>query len=221
MIKKDGRLLVLLQISKDIYVTYYIESSNSLFGPVYSSLNLADTIDVKVLGDNVFSCNNGTLTELHIEKVKTFNSERLIPTMDKFINEEFDSSITDDHNAYSAEAESVEYIFTLIPPIIDNSFVESNIYDEIHSLEKELVLVNKLNVEKIDESYHSFLEEDYGILSFLEKGNELTNGISGSVKKCDYHGYYRVLNHYCELYENFNFTLEIQVSMILLIFPRI
>lgn len=205
--KDDGRLMVLSLMPNGCYSTYYIENANSLYGHVYKSLHLPDEVKTNALKDNVYSCINGNLRKLKIEKLKTIELDRYIETMEDFINEKFDSSIVSKHNDYSAEAESVEYLFTLIPPAIDDSFKESSIYDKVHDLNKQFNELKDLDNEKIEKEYHCFLDEDFGLIDFLNKSSEFVDAFNGSVKKCNYKGYLNVMRNTLNLFEGMNSSL--------------
>lgn len=205
--KNDGSLLVLTLLPDNTFSRYYVQNTDGLFREVFRSMILPDNVKTDSLKGDVYSCVKGSLRKMSIAKLKTIELERPILKMEDFINENFDSSIVEEHNEYSAESNSVEYKFTLIPPMIDNTYMESSIYDEVHKLNKDFNSISTLNIEKIKTNYNECLDGDFGLLSFLENSKKFINTFNGFVEKCEYKGFSNVVKKICDLFNETNNSL--------------
>lgn len=83
-----------------------------------------------------------------------------IPLMPDFISETFDKSETDEHNKYSAIAKNVEYQFTLVPPLKDDTYKPSCIYEPILALNKEIKTICKIDFVNAIDEIRKFSEQD-------------------------------------------------------------
>ena len=128
-----------------------------------------------------------------------------ISLMSDFISETFDKSETDKHNQYSAIAKNVEYQFTLVPPLKDDTYKLSCIYEPILSLAKEIKKVYKIDFVKAIEEIKNFSEQeglsyvfaeindwykwfvkavnDYTLKGFYSKNEQLLNLLKDTQKR--------------------------------------
>lgn len=210
----DNTLSCVLMIKDDLFVTYPIENIYAYLGQEYKCCFYDDRLDTNDLKGELFSCYNGSLRKLEIIDKKIIPIDVSVGLMSDFIEEKFDSSITNSHNDYSAEAIKVEYQFTLIPPMIDNSYAESSIYDDVHNLKKDWNHLQTLNVKRITNDYYTFMTEDFGILEFIDEANKFTNQLDQMVNNCAYNNYYSIVNKIYELFSNFNeYLIEVLKHM--------
>lgn len=114
-----------------------------------------------------------------------------IPLMSDFISETFDESETDKHNQYSAIAKNVEYQFTLVPPLKDDSYKSSCIYEPILSLAKEIKKVYKIDFVKAIDEIKEFSEQE-GLSYVFAEINNWSKWFVKAVNDCEYKNYYSI-----------------------------
>lgn len=112
-----------------------------------------------------------------------------IPLMPDFISETFDKSETNEHNKYSAIAKSVEYQFTLVPPLKDDTYKLSCIYEPILALNKEIKKVYKIDFVNAIDEIREFSEQD-GLSFVLAEINDWYKWFVKSVSEYSYKRYY-------------------------------
>ena len=207
LVNKNDTLSCLTVGPKDFFVTYPIAKVSALLGSMFRCGFYADTVDVKAFQGDVYTCHDGQLTRLNIQEKKVVSIDVPIHEMADFVTESFDFSITDEHNRHAAEAKKVEYRFTLIPPLYDESFSESTIYEPLHALLKKWKALQCLDIEKIKSDYHSFLDQDFGIIDFLDSSVSFTNHLTKAVKDCSYTGYYTWTKAAADLFQYYDETL--------------
>ena len=207
LVHRDLSLSCLVIGTKGFFILYPIEKKTTLLGSEYKCGFYADTVDTKSLQGEIYSCNNGTIKKLEIAEKRTVSIDVPVQEMADFVTERFDASITEKHNRYSAEAKKVEYRFTLIPPLFDESYSESKLYEPLHNLLKKWNALQKLDIKKIEEDYNSILEEDFGLASFLAQTIPVSERLSKAIKKCTYKGFYSWLKEISDIYRYMNDTL--------------
>lgn len=112
-----------------------------------------------------------------------------IPLMPDFISETFDKSETNEHNKYSAIAKNVEYQFTLVPPIIDDTYKLSCMYEPILALNKKIRTIGKFDFVNAIDEIRKFSEQD--VLSFVFTGiNDWYKWLVKAVSEYNYKSYY-------------------------------
>ncbi len=201
---KNRTLSCLIVGKKDLFIIHPIEKVFGMLGAAYKCGFYEDTIDTKSLQDGLYSCYKGIISKLNIAEKKVVEIDVRVPEMVDFVAAAFDSSITEKHNDYSAKAIKVEYHFTLIPPLFDETYKESAIYEPLHTLSKQWKSLQKLNIEKIKADYHSFIEEDFGLIDFLNSSITFTEMLLKSVKDCSYKGYYTWVKATADLYRYYD-----------------
>lgn len=204
LVNKDKTLECLVDSKKNFFITYQIQKVSSFLGKEYSCGFYADTVDTKTLSGEIYTCYNGELKKLDIADKKIIRIDVPIKEMSDFMSEKFDSSAVEQHNLYSAEAVNVEYRFTLIPPLFDESYSESKIYEPVHTLCKKWKGLQRLDIERIKSDYNAFLQEDFGIVDFLDSSVSFTETLTKAVKGCAYTGYYTWLKATADLYCYYN-----------------
>ena len=201
VIYNDGKISCAQVLKKNLIVPFYIESIYSYLKNCYQCDFYPDVLDTRALSSTVYSCYNGKLNKLNIEDQKIIDIPVAIDLMSDFVDSKFDSSITDRHNDYSAEARSVKYCFSLIPPIIDKSYYESKIYDETICLKSEWDKMQILKFDKIKADYKAYLEEDFGILHFINEAQLFNKEFNRRESECDYTNYYNWIKETIDLYD--------------------
>ena len=112
-----------------------------------------------------------------------------ISLMSDFISETFDKSETDKHNQYSAIAKNVEYQFTLVPPLKDDTYKLSCIYELILSLAKEMKKVYKIDFVKAIEEIKNFSEQE-GLSYVFAEINDWYKWFAKAVNDYTFKGFY-------------------------------
>lgn len=121
-----------------------------------------------------------------------------IPLMSDFISETFDKSETDKHNQYSAIAKNVEYQFTLVPPLKDDTYKLSCIYEPILALTKEIKKVYKIDFVKAIEEIKNFSEQE-GLSCVFAEINDWAKWFVKAVSEYGYKRYYSKNKNYLDL----------------------
>lgn len=190
VVYKNNTLSCVTMTNSGFYLSYPIEKTSAFLGMKYKSGYYKDSIETDKLKGEIYSCYNGKIEKLNIIDKKIIPININIDLMSDFVSESFDSSIVEKHNDYSAEAKKVEYQFTLIPPLFDSKYVESNIYDGIHELYSKWNNLQVLKAKRIRDDYNAFMDEDYGFIDFLSETEKFTKEFDKRVEKCDYKDYY-------------------------------
>lgn len=190
VVYKNNTLSCVTMTNSGFYLSYPIEKTSAFLGMKYKSGYYKDSIETDKLKGEIYSCYNGKIEQLNIIHKKIIPININIDLMSDFVSESFDSSIVEKHNDYSAEAKKVEYQFTLIPPLFDSKYVESNIYDGIHELYSKWNNQQVLKAKRIRNDYNAFMDEDYGFIDFLSETEKFTKEFDKRVEKCDYKDYY-------------------------------
>jgi len=201
IINKDLSLTSANLTQKGFYVSFPVENINSFIGETFICGMYEDNYDLSKGSKDLFTCYNGRNIELKIEQSNTISIDCKINEMDDFINEKFDSSIVEKHNDYSNVSKKTIYEFTLIPPIFDNTYNYSNIYDEIKSLADDWIKLQNINTNKIIKEHDSFMKSDYGLINLLKFSEYFTDELKDKVKKYNYTNY---LIFVCDALNKFN-----------------
>ena len=138
--------------------------------------------------NNVFVWSNGEIAKLEIKPNIDINIDVAFENYSDFAEQKFDMSIVDDYNNYSNLTKQVTYNFILIPPVVDNTFIVSQIYQDVSKIcdewkskkDKNSMDKFKSKLLEIDKS-NSFVE----FLSLLDSIEKQLTQLS-LVKKADY-----------------------------------
>ena len=198
LVKENNELLGLTSLKDNVNVTYSIKDAFSYLGKQYKNCSFDDVIDCSKLIGEYYSCFNGVNEKLNINDVYKVENERKIAFMEDFINEVFDNSICNNHNDYSAKAKSVDYIFTLVPPVIDDSYRLSTIYEPIINLKKELKTINIIDFEKAIEEIKTFSEQE-SLPYVFDEINDWYKWFVNAVNEYKYKSYYSKTSNFLNL----------------------
>ena len=124
-----------------------------------------------------------------------------IPLMPDFISETFDKSETNEHNKYSAIAKNVEYQFTLVPPLKDDTYKLSCIYKPILSLAKEIKKVYKIDFVNAIDEIREFSEQD-GLSFVFAEINDWYKWLVKAVDEYTYKRYYSKNSQFLNLLQD-------------------
>ena len=205
IVRKDNSIYRMISLNDECIVLSPIEKIGRYVGELFKSLFLTDTVDVNKFPAKVYTCYDGKNEPLNIVDEITISEGVVINEMQDFINEVFDSSITEKHNDYSNRAKAVRYQFTLVPPLMDASYHESSIYAPIHRLYDEWIAFNEINLDRIVDDYRSFMNNDVKLIAFVAYAKGIADKLSQMVTECSYIDYYVTLEeaiHEYETYQN-------------------
>lgn len=188
----NNHIFELNRLEQNIYISHEIPDLYNSFGDLFKCCLFDDVISCDKI-NNKFCILKGKIVKLHIQEKRVVEKEIFIESMSEFINEKFDNSICENHNSYSTQSKNVEYIFTLIPPLIDNSYSESHLYDEIHKLEKEWKKIQVLNISEIKSRYNLILNNEYGLINVLNCSESFYKEFNNMVKNVTYSNFYSLI----------------------------
>ena len=188
----DNRIFELSYIRNNANITFQIPNFYNSFGNLFKCCLFEDVVSCDKINDK-FCILKGEICKLNIQEKIVIKNDVFIESMSEFLKEKFDISICESHNNYSTQSKIVEYIFTLIPPLIDNSYFESHIYDEIHKLKRKWKKIQVLNISEIESRYNLILNNDYGLINVLNCSEAFYNEFSNMVKYIKYSNFYSLI----------------------------
>lgn len=201
MLLKNGNIKKMSLLNDEALITYSIPTLKDHIGKLYIN-------DSKIKTNaNLYICLDGIIKSLNIVSKKTIKVDVPIKHMSDFVDDKFDSSIVDSHNDYSSEAKSVEYQFTLIPPIFDKTYKVSKIYDEVISLIDEWNHSQIIDFENIKKDYFDYADEDFGIINLLDKSSRFTKSLNNRKLEYDFVDFNKEIKNTIRLFENLNDNL--------------
>lgn len=218
IVTENYELVSVNLLKGNAYVSTPIKNTSSYFGNLYKCCFLPDVLNSDELKNDYYCCSDGKIDRLNVEETKIINVEIKMTSMEQFINAQFDSSITDSHNDYSALAKNVQYRFTLIPPLFDDSYVESHIYDGIHRLTELWKTSQNIDFDGIRSDYSACLSQDYGLMALFDATQNFSVSLNRMVKKIDYKQYYDVIH---KILNTFQYTKDKLNDILSLMFNEI
>ena len=190
IVRQNNQLSVLTLLKGNLPYACPIRDAFAFFGKQYKCCFLNDVLDSDKLNGNYYTCFGGKISKLNIEPSLVKEITVPIATMEHFVNAQFDSSVCDKHNDYSAIAQKVEYRFTLTPPIMDDSYTVSHVYDGINALTEQWRKLQTLKFNRIRDDYYGILLQDYGLINCLGTAQQFTKRLTEKVSKINYANYY-------------------------------
>lgn len=201
MLLKNGDIKKINLLDNKVPTIYSIPTIKDYIGKLYIN-------DSKIKANaNLFICLDGIIKSLNIVSKKTIKINVPIKRMSDFVDDKFDSSIVESHNDYASEAKSVEYQFTLIPPIFDKTYGISKIYDEVISLIDEWNHSQIIDFENIKKDYFDYADEDFGIINLLDKSAYFTKSLNNRKLEYDFVDFNKEIKNTIQLFENLNKNL--------------
>ncbi|MBR3890924.1 MAG: hypothetical protein IKJ30_02470 [Bacilli bacterium] len=204
---KNATISYLQELDKGAYTTYQIESLNLFVNDKYKCLFCDDEVNIDNLLNQVYCVSNGVVEKFTLTDTKVLFYDVKLPTISDFISEKFDTSIVEEHNNYSNKAYKVEYQFNLIPPTLDSSYNESSIYKEVYDLKSEWDELQTLKIDDIKRDYAEIMEEDVGLIDFIDGSVKFSDCLTTSISECKYEGFHKLINNAKALYENYKRSL--------------
>lgn len=170
----------------------------SLFASdLYQNLFYEDQVSMSRVEKNAYVCFNGQIKRLDIQAEKTVDISVALATMEDFLAECFDSSVTESHNDYCTEAKQVVYRFTLTPPLFDSSYQVSAIYNDVVALNKKLQSA-QINWKTVIQDYQA-ITETRGIDALCGEIGTFVARLKNAVSKCEYKEYKRFMAYLLEI----------------------
>lgn len=201
MLLNNGDIKKINLLDDKVPTIYSIPTIKDYIGKLYIN-------DSKIkVNANLFICLDGIIKGLNIVSKKTIKINVPIKRMSDFVDDKFDSSIVESHNDYASEAKSVEYQFTLVPPIFDKTYEVSKIYDEVISLIDEWNHSQIIDFENIKKDYFDYADEDCGIINLLDKSASFTKSLNNRKLEYDFVDFNKEIKNTIRLFENLNDNL--------------
>ena len=214
LVADNNELFAINTLKEGVYISNPIRDAFSYFGKLFRCCFFPDKVSGATLMSNYYSCYNGKLEKLNVAQSKLIEIDVAIPLMKDFVEENFDKSICDKHNDYSAVAKQVEYHFTLTPPMFDESYTESHLYDGIHKLLADWQKIQTLDFKSIKNKYNDILKQDYGLLHCLGAAQQFTKQLTEMASRIEYTNYYAQVDAIHKLLVDARtFLLDILTSM--------
>lgn len=157
---KNTNKMSCFKFYKNINIFFDVYNSNTyIINTLYK--NNFKEICMKDLPTQFLSYNSGEIKQCKINEYKEIDITVQNSTMEDFINEDFDKSIVDRHNDYSNEGKSVKYIFTLIPPRLNDSYKISSIYNGINYVSNDIEALNDKVILDFGSGVKSIIAENW------------------------------------------------------------
>lgn len=188
-VEKKGKLYFASIVRNHIALTEVEDFNSYISGNVFINLKCAFELSGNHIPQDAYVLFEGKLRRLELKDCHVVERTILINTMDDFIAGKFDSAETQEHNRFSAIGRSVEYRFTLIPPLYDkNSFKYSDIYSVCDELLKRWEEAYCVHIERIKEELGQFDNNDnfIAMLQHIEESNETVRHV---IENYDYRNY--------------------------------
>lgn len=217
--------IILLTKTNKLYCLKYYKNIEILFEIANLEHYVQDNLyfnnkqsrNIKELPKNFLCFNNNKIENCFIQDEKQISIEISSPTMEDFISENFDKSITDKHNDYSMECKVVKYRFVLNPPRFNSEYKISGVYDEIKKVAKKVAKLNSDVLIKIKDDVTNLISGTW-IEKTIDNLFNIKNFILNVVSNYEYSNF----DKYCiktidDLEENkikmFNEVLNIYKSL--------
>lgn len=174
-IEKKGKLYFALVVKNHIALTELGNFNSYISGNLFINLKSKAELSGDDIPQNAYILYEGQVRRLELKDCHVVKRTILINTMDDFIAEKFDTAETKEHNKFSAIARSVEYRFTLVPPLYDkHSFEYSDMYSVCNELLKKWKEVYCLPLDCIKKELEQFDNNQAFIaaLSHIEESNQ-------------------------------------------------
>ena len=167
---------------------------NYISGDIYINAKKKSLLVGEEIPDNVYVLYNGEISLLKRKDCHMVEKTVNIDLMADFIKERFDKSIVEQHNEYAVIAKNVEYQFTLIPPLYNNEFRYSDIYNLAFDLVKQWKDCYDIHIDEIKKEIKEFKENE----SFISMLNHIANtnkAVEKMIGEYDYKNYHSVLDN--------------------------
>ena len=193
--------IILLTKTNKLYCLKYYKNIEILFEIANLEHYVQDNLyfnnkqsrNIKELPKNFLCFNNNKIENCFIKEEKQISIEIPSPTMEDFINENFDKSITDKHNDYSMECKVVKYRFVLNPPRFNSEYKISGVYDEIKKVANKVAKLNSDVLIKIKDDVTNLISDTW-IEKTIDNIFNIKNFILNVVSNYEYSNF----DKYCQ-----------------------
>ena len=193
-----GRIYRVQQMANGVELPCEIGDLSLFASDLYLNLCYEDQLSMASVDKNAYVCFNGQIKRLDIQAQKTVNIPMMITTMEDFLAERFDSSIIESHNDYCTEAKEVVYRFTLKPPVFDDSYHMSAIYNDVVALDKKLQSVQIDWKSMIQD--HQAITETKGLDALCDEIETFVAWLKDATKRCVYTDFKRIMAYLLEIH---------------------
>lgn len=204
---KDNRLYCVYDLFGSEIIAETESIDHYFGGNLFENMKLKENLTGNEIPEKTYFIDNDKMMRISFDDsiVVQINVTNL--SMKDFIEEKFDRSVTDKHNDYCFRAKRVEYRFTLVPPIFDDSYSYSDIYgpitDAYRKWEKNFTVDPHVLWEEVKEFGHFQRWGDF--IDLLKQTNEY---LSETVMHYEYSGYHAAISKYIGMLKAENDTLS-------------
>lgn len=188
---RGGEIKKIFRVADGLFLASSIERVNENVGELYVCIWQGKERTLKDIEGrkSIYAWYNKEISPFIMKNKVVVERSVNIALMSDFISETFDKSETEEHNKYSAIAKRVEYQFTLVPPMIDDSYKLSCIYNPILLLLNEAKKVYNIDFVKAIDEIRGFSEQKD--LSYIfQEINDWYKWFVKAVSEYRYKGYY-------------------------------
>lgn len=157
-------------------------------GRIYTNSKCNSMLEGDSIPNNVYVFCDGDIRPLQLSGCHIIERKLKMPSMADFLRKNFDCSEIENHNLYSSIAKTVEYRFTLIPPLITKQFVRSDIYSEALSLLAKWKNAFSIPAELLKKDMQAFQKSGNFVemLNHIEKADMAVKNIIENYKYKNY-----------------------------------
>lgn len=195
--KKSGKLFLVKQIGNLVVSGEIRDCTAFIHGALHKCLKLPVALQGEEIPTNALFVDK-TVTPLQIAKEKVV--ERVVPilTMADFVAEKFDASETELHNQYCTQAQSIRYVFTLVPPLIDDKYKLSSIYSGAKELHAQWFVLRKNRTKAFKSEIVNLFGTNNGFVRTIDLLEEIDGYLKETVERNHYHAYKYCLGKYVD-----------------------
>lgn len=187
-VKKSGKLYYASFVKGKLILIETRDFKSCIAGNTYLNLKCKEVLQGDEIPEEAHVFYEGTISRLKQEQCHVVERTVNIAEMSDFLEKRFDSSEVENHNQFSVIAKSVEYRFTLIPPIITEAFVYSDLYGLAQDLLRKWIdcFSFSLNSVRKDVSIFNGKESFLKMLDHIEESDRIVKDIIGEYSYSDY-----------------------------------
>lgn len=203
---RDNRLYFVNEFWGAEILTEIADINYCIQSPLFECMKLKEYLSGEEIPQSAYFIDKKEMTLLSIDSSIIVPLEVKGLSMKDFLDEKFDSSITENHNNYCFKAKRVEYRFALVPPIFDHSYKLSSIYEPANDIygmwEKNFTISPEALWSDVKEfgSFQSWSD-------FINLLKQVNKSLSKTVMEYQYSGYHSLVDNYIKFLSAENATL--------------
>lgn len=202
-----GEILLVSYLDGKGFVSVPVDRLDSVVSRLYCCVYKTNHFDQLTNKKGVAVWQDGLIKTLDVKDNIVVERVVILKEMGDFIAEKFDRSEVNYHNTYAAQARSVIYKYTLIPPTLEGEYSYSSIYKPVQELYEQLSCVPIFEVEAVMQELKG-ISESNGLLDILNMFFEYKKWASRCIGEYKYNGYYAKINAF------YSFTLAAKDTLL-------